>query len=319
MTNNSMNENLHQDFILPSSSSSPQPSISPLPSPNPRRKKRTKLSKILLMETYPPVPSSPSSSSPSSSRSLPTKKSKKPDPSAPKITKPCTECGKKFWSWKALFGHMRCHPERQWRGINPPPNHHRRPQPPPLEISPPPPTPPRSIDHEARLLGQLMRIMTAEDLEVADCLLFLANYKSLVPAAAELEGRATAGAIVPLHERNQAEEEAGGGEGSCGGGVMGGGCGGGGYSTDTTAVAGGHKCGICQKVFSSGQALGGHKRCHWDNQRANNQSQQSSYSSMMLVDLNMPATATATADVPPAVRAEEHEFSSPTLDLRLGL
>ncbi|KAF8686070.1 hypothetical protein HU200_043698 [Digitaria exilis] len=30
-------------------------------------------------------------------------------------------CDKPFKSWKALFGHMRCHPERQWRGIKRPP------------------------------------------------------------------------------------------------------------------------------------------------------------------------------------------------------
>lgn len=33
----------------------------------------------------------------------------------------CDLCGKKFHSKKSLFGHMRCHPERDWRGMEPPP------------------------------------------------------------------------------------------------------------------------------------------------------------------------------------------------------
>ncbi|GAB2287111.1 hypothetical protein Dimus_021496 [Dionaea muscipula] len=32
----------------------------------------------------------------------------------------CPVCKKRFPSDKALFGHMRCHPERDWRGIQPP-------------------------------------------------------------------------------------------------------------------------------------------------------------------------------------------------------
>ncbi|PWA84378.1 zinc finger C2H2-type/integrase DNA-binding domain-containing protein [Artemisia annua] len=34
----------------------------------------------------------------------------------------CSQCGKTFPSMKSLFGHMRCHPDRVWRGILPPPN-----------------------------------------------------------------------------------------------------------------------------------------------------------------------------------------------------
>ncbi|KAH0470337.1 hypothetical protein IEQ34_000060 [Dendrobium chrysotoxum] len=31
----------------------------------------------------------------------------------------CYVCGRRFGTWKALFGHMRCHPEREWRGVRP--------------------------------------------------------------------------------------------------------------------------------------------------------------------------------------------------------
>ncbi|XP_010252897.1 PREDICTED: uncharacterized protein LOC104594341 [Nelumbo nucifera] len=34
----------------------------------------------------------------------------------------CLLCGKSFPSMKSLFGHMRCHPDREWRGIRPPPS-----------------------------------------------------------------------------------------------------------------------------------------------------------------------------------------------------
>ncbi|XP_072973838.1 zinc finger protein ZAT2-like [Typha angustifolia] len=33
----------------------------------------------------------------------------------------CVECGKTFLLPKALYGHMRCHPDKGYRGVNPPP------------------------------------------------------------------------------------------------------------------------------------------------------------------------------------------------------
>ncbi|KAH6760005.1 C2H2-like zinc finger protein [Perilla frutescens var. hirtella] len=34
---------------------------------------------------------------------------------------PCSVCGKSYGSLKALFGHMRKHPDRGWKGVHPPP------------------------------------------------------------------------------------------------------------------------------------------------------------------------------------------------------
>ncbi|RVW32893.1 Zinc finger protein ZAT3 [Vitis vinifera] len=55
-----------------------------------------------------------------------TKAKKKPQEfDAPAVASPCSVCGRRFGSWKALFGHMRSHPDRDWRGIHPPPRFNR--------------------------------------------------------------------------------------------------------------------------------------------------------------------------------------------------
>ncbi|GAB2219265.1 hypothetical protein Droror1_Dr00006898 [Drosera rotundifolia] len=169
---------------------------------------------------------------------------RKPDRNAPKITMPCSECGKRFWSWKALFGHMRCHPERQWRGIYPPPQFRR----------------------EERMFPQcdigLGPFMSEKDHEVAACLLMLANGRSSVGCnpstnrACEVIGVAgnetvdsgeNIGREVVMYtgrsgdvgRGNEAVEE-----------------------TEASSLGCRFECSSCRKTFGSHQALGGHRATH---------------------------------------------------------
>ncbi|XP_018438160.1 zinc finger protein ZAT2 [Raphanus sativus] len=205
----------------------------------------------------------------------------KPDPDAPLITEPCKVCGRKFWSSKALHGHMRSHPERQWRGINPPPNHQ------PTVTA----APPVSVTAEG---GQVLAIASttgssAVGVECEGC-------KKMFESRQALDGHICS-AILNLNEEpppspppppppQEVVDES---------------------RSVMLASRMNHRCDICSKVFYSGQALGGHMRCHWVKDKEKKQASTG-------IDLNVPASST---NLQPGSSSDAVPESSLDLKLRL--
>ncbi|XP_008786947.2 zinc finger protein ZAT3-like [Phoenix dactylifera] len=172
---------------------------------------------------------------------------------------------------------MRCHPERQWRGINPPP-------------------------HFRRLSSPAAAHFSDEEYQVATSLIMLANGP---PRDEHGIGVAVDGKLVfgwPQRRARLTNPRSEGVDGAVH-------CEVGGKKAwvDGEALGSAHNCNLCYKGFSSGQALGGHKRCHWE--RGEHQVGSSSSSAKNYVlDLNLP---------PPT---ESNESSPrPAVDLRLGI
>ncbi|CAN6346001.1 unnamed protein product [Urochloa humidicola] len=161
---------------------------------------------------------------------------------------PCTECEKQFTSWKALFGHMRCHPERQWRGIMPPP-HFRR----------------HHDHHQAVAVDEF----TVQEREIAQSLLMLAEArpgggKGKKSVLARKESCSTTPASSPA-------------------------------AASAPPKCDDHRCSVCARGFATGQALGGHKRCHWEKACSALATSSGAVAAASMLDLNLPPPGTMPA------------------------
>lgn len=98
--------------------------------------------------------------------------------------------------------------------------------------------------------------------------------------------------------------------------------------TTSASGQGRHRCTVCHRSFSTGQALGGHKRCHyWDGLSVSLTASGSGSSSLKDHDLNLmpvPETTTAAArrwgeeeEVQSPLPIKKRRLSGPSLELSL--
>uniref|UniRef100_A0ACD5WTW8 Uncharacterized protein n=1 Tax=Avena sativa TaxID=4498 RepID=A0ACD5WTW8_AVESA len=98
-------------------------------------------------------------------------------------------------------------------------------------------------------------------------------------------------------------------------------------ASSTSSGGGGHKCSVCHRSFATGQALGGHKRCHyWDglsvSLTASASTTTGSGSCVRDFDLNLtpvPERERATANMPRWGEEEEVQSPLPIKKRRLSL
>lgn len=154
----------------------------------------------------------------------------------------CPECGKSFPSDKSLFGHLRCHPERNYRGVNPPP----------------PKTLPETKWPTAKRGRKRLPEAHSEDDDpeaaAANILLLLAadaQHQLPIPQASNFDDKSD-GKDNSLwrHKRDNKTK-----------------------TSDESAAASPrsrrYQCSLCSKTFASHQALGGHRASHNKNKGAN--------------------------------------------------
>ncbi|VAH41815.1 unnamed protein product [Triticum turgidum subsp. durum] len=102
-------------------------------------------------------------------------------------------------------------------------------------------------------------------------------------------------------------------------------------ASSTSSGVGGHRCSVCHRSFATGQALGGHKRCHyWDGLSVSlTASASGSGSSVRDFDLNLTPVPEKTAagmrrwgeeeEVQSPLPFKKRRLSSPSLELNLIL